>query len=140
MTEAAMDDEWGGGFMDVPLRCPQCHSTRIDTRGLARRFGGAIGAIVGTTGGVAAAVAGAEVGLLAGPIGVILGAAAGVVIEGIVGGATGCTANFRLGEAVDRNFLHDHRYRACGNTLGDKFGGATASCRGSFRPFSLVAA
>jgi len=52
---------------------------------------------------------------------VLLGAAAGVVIEGTVGGATGCTVGSRLGEVVDRNILHNRR-RACKHTFGDTSG------------------
>lgn len=120
MNDAYQHDEWGADFMDVSPCCPKCQSPHIGTRNLARRFGGALGAIAGTAGGVTAAVAGAQVGLLGGPLGVLLGAAAGVVIDGIVGGATGCAAGLRLGEAIDRNILHNHHCRACGHTFGDR--------------------
>jgi len=123
MNDAFPDDEWSGDLMEfTPPRCPKCQSVHVETRNLARRYGGAIGAIVGTTGGVAAAVAGAEAGVLGGPIGVLLGAVAGVVIEGIVGGATGCAAGSRLGDAIDRNILHNRRCRACGHTFADTSG------------------
>ena len=110
-------DEDIAGFMP---RCPKCRSTHIEEPNVARRFGGAIGAIAGTTSGVALALTGAEIGLLAGPIGAVLGAAAGVIIDGIVGGATGCAAGSRLGAAIDQNILHNHHCRSCGHTFSDK--------------------
>lgn len=120
MNDGFPDDEWSGALMELTPRCPRCQSVHVESRGLARRYGGALGAIVGTTGGVAAAVAGAEVGALGGPIGVLLGAAAGVVIEGIVGGATGCAAGSRLGDAIDRNVLHNRQCRDCGHVFSDR--------------------
>jgi hypothetical protein len=101
-------------------RCPECRSTHIDEPNVARRFGGAIGAIAGTTSGVALALTGAEIGLLAGPIGAVLAAAAGVVIDGIVSGAAGCAAGSRLGRAIDQTILHNQHCRACGHRFSDE--------------------
>ncbi|WP_235499597.1 hypothetical protein [Frateuria sp. Soil773] len=120
MRDLAMEQAWEGDVMDMTLRCPKCGSTHVETRDRARRFGGALGAIAGTTSGVVLAVSGAEIGLLAGPVGALLGAAAGVVIEGIVGGAAGCAAGARLGTAIDRNILHNYRCDSCGHAYGGK--------------------
>ncbi len=122
MNELQFDSDWhdDNSIMDVMPRCPKCQSPCIETRNLARRFGGAIGAIAGTTSGVALALTGAEIGLLAGPVGAIFGAAAGVVIDGIVGGATGCAAGSRLGSAVDQNILRNQHCRTCGHRFSDK--------------------
>jgi len=122
MNELQFGSEWhdDNDIMDVTPRCPKCRSASIETRNVARRFGGAIGAIAGTTSGVVLALTGAEIGLLAGPIGVVLGAAASLVIDGIVGGATGCAAGSRLGSAIDRNILHNQDCRACGHNFSDK--------------------
>ena len=110
------DEETAG----LTPRCPKCRSTQIDEPNLARRFGGAIGAIAGTTSGVALALTGAEIGLLAGPIGAVFGAAAGVIIDGIVSGAAGCAAGSRLGSAIDQNTLHNQHCRTCGHRFSDK--------------------
>ncbi len=114
--------EWrdDNDIVDVTLRCPKCRSASIETRNLARRFGGATGAIAGTTSGVALALTGAEIGLLAGPVGAMFGVAAGVVIDGIGGGATGCAAGSRLGAAIDQNVSHNHNYRSCVHTFSEK--------------------
>lgn len=120
MPDMTLEQVWDGDVVDVTPRCPKCGSASIETPNLARRFGGAIGAIAGTTSGVALTLTGAEIGLLAGPIGAVLGAAAGVVIDGMVGGATGCAAGSRLGSAIDRNILHNQRCRACGHRFSDK--------------------
>ena len=122
MNELQFGSEWhdDNDIMDVTPRCPKCRSASIETRNLARRFGGAVGAIAGTTSGVALALTGAEIGLLAGPIGTMFGAAAGVVIDGIVGGATGCAAGSRLCAAIDQNILHNHHCRLCGHTFSAK--------------------
>lgn len=120
MRDLTLEQAWDDEAADAPLRCPRCGSASIETPNLARRFGGAIGAIAGTTSGVALALTGAEIGLLAGPIGAVLGAVAGVVIDGIVGGATGCAAGSRLGSAIDRNILNNQHCRACGHRFSDK--------------------
>lgn len=122
MNELQWDSEWHNenDIMNVTPRCPKCRSANIEARNLARRYGGAIGAIAGTTSGVVLALTGVEIGLLAGPIGIMLGAAAGVVIDGIVGGATGCAAGSRLGSAIDRNILHNQHCRACSHRFSDK--------------------
>jgi hypothetical protein len=120
MNELQLDSGWlDTNDMDRTLCCPKCRSGSIETLNLARRYGGAIGAIAGGTSGIALAVTGAEIGLLAGPIGAVLGAAAGVVIEGIIGGATGCAAGSRLGSAIDRNILHNQHCRTCGHRFSE---------------------
>jgi len=120
MRELALEHEWSGDVIDVTPRCPRCHSARVESRNFARRLGGAIGAIAGTTSGMALAVIGAEVRLLTGPIGAVLGGLAGVVIEGIVGGATGCAAGSKLGAAVDQNILRNQHCRDCGHAFSEK--------------------
>ena len=120
MRDLTLEQAWDDEAAAAPLRCPRCGSASIETPNLARRFGGAIGAIAGTTSGVALALTGAEIGLLAGPIGAVLGAVAGVGIDGIVGGATGCAAGSRLGSAIDRNILNNQHCRACGHRFSDK--------------------
>ena len=122
MHELLLNGEWHNDhdIVDVTPRCPKCHSVNIEPRNRARRFGGAIGAIAGTTSGAALALSGAEFGLIGGPIGAVLGAAAGVVIDGIVGGAAGCAAGSKLGAAIDRNILHNQHCRDCRHTFSDK--------------------
>jgi hypothetical protein len=120
MHELALEHEWNDGLMDVTPRCPKCMSPQLGTRNLARRFGGAIGALAGTTSGVLLALSSAKDGLLKGPVGALLGAVAGVVIDGIAGGATGCMAGSKLGAAIDRNILHNQQCCACGHTFSDK--------------------
>jgi hypothetical protein len=120
MHELALEHEWNDGLMDVTPRCPKCMSPQLETRNLARRFGGAIGALAGTTSGVLLALNGAKDVFLRGPLGALLGTVAGLVIEGIVSGATGCMAGSKLGSVIDRNILHNHQCSACGHTFGDK--------------------
>jgi hypothetical protein len=122
MRNLILEHEWESEreLMDVTPCCPKCGSAHIEACNLARRFGGAIGAIAGTTSGAALAMAGAEAGLVAGPLGAILGGVAGVVIEGIVGGAAGCAAGSKLGGAIDRNILHNRQCGACGHRFSDK--------------------
>lgn len=120
MHDLMLGHEWNEDIADITPRCPKCQSPQIEPRNIARRYGGAIGAIAGTTSGVALALSGAEMGLLAGPIGVVLGGVAGVIIDGIVGGATGCAAGSKLGAAIDRNILHNQHCRGCGHTFSGK--------------------
>lgn len=117
MNELTTQHEREHGIKDVTARCPKCRSTDIESRDVARRYGGAIGAILGTTSGVASGLAGAEIGFLGGPIGAMLGGVAGVVIEGIFGGAAGCAAGLRLGAAIDRNVLNNQQCRTCGHAF-----------------------
>jgi len=42
---------------------------------------------------------------------------AGMVIDGIVGGTTGCAAGSRLGDSIDRNILHNRQCRDCGHAF-----------------------
>jgi hypothetical protein len=120
MHDLALEHEWDDGLMEVTQRCPKCMSPQLEVRNLARRFGGAIGALAGTTSGVLLALGGTKGGVLRGSVGALLCTAAGVVIEGIVGGATGCIAGSKLGSAIDRNVLHNQQCRACGHTFSDE--------------------
>lgn len=45
---------------------------------------------------------------------------AGMVIDGIIGGATGCAAGARLGDSIDRNILHNCQCRDCGHVFSDR--------------------
>ncbi len=120
MYELTQEHEWIGGIFDATPRCPRCQSPQVEPRNLAKKFGGAIGAVTGITSGVALALTGAEVGLLAGPIGAVLGGIAGVIIDGIAGGAAGCAAGSKLGDAIDRNILDNQHCRSCGHTFSNK--------------------
>jgi hypothetical protein len=120
MHELMLDPEWGGEVMDVTPRCPKCRSVHIESRNMARRLGGAIGAIAGTAGGVILALKTESMSFSKVPVITLLGAAAGVVIEGIVAGATGGVAGSKLGEAIDHNVLHNQHCRDCGHTFSGK--------------------
>jgi hypothetical protein len=120
MHDLTLEHEWNDGIVDITPRCSQCHSVHIETRDIARRLGGAIGVIAGTTGGMALALAGTELGLLAGPVGAVMGCITGLIIDGIVGGATGCAAGCKLGTAIDQNILRNQRCRDCGHTFSNK--------------------
>jgi hypothetical protein len=120
MHDMLHEHEWSGDIVDITQRCPNCRSARVEPRNYAQRLGGAIGAIAGSTSGIALALTGAEIGLLAGPVGVMLGGMAAVIIEGIVGGATGCAAGSKLGAAIDRNILHNQLCLDCGHTFSDR--------------------
>ena len=103
------------------LHCPHCKSTQIQTRDHARKVGGAVGTIAGTSIGVAGALnagrIGMSVGLIAGPVGVAVGGIAGIVLGALCGGTTGCLAGAKLGEVVDRHVLNNHRCLQCGFTF-----------------------
>lgn len=118
MHDLILEHEWDDVPMDTTLRCPKCMSPQLESRNLARRFGGAIGALAGATSGVLLASNSAKVSFLKGSLGALMGTAAGVVIEGIVGGASGCAAGSRLGAALDRNILYNQHCCACGHAFG----------------------
>ena len=87
--------------------CPKCKSTRVDARHRARKAGGTIGTLAGTTSGIAFALSGAEtgaaVGTLAGPAGAVCGAIAGVGISLALGSFAG-TLFFGV-QATDTKFM-----------------------------------
>lgn len=120
MHELTMDHTCKGDIADLAARCPKCQSASVESRNIARRFGGAIGVIVGATSGIAGAL-GIQGGVLTGPVRVLRGSVADVVIEGIVSGAMGCAAGSRLGSSIDMNILRNRHCRCCGHTFSDRF-------------------
>lgn len=48
------------------------------------------------------------------------GMPADMVIDGIVGGATGCAAGARLADSIDRNILHNRQCRDCSHVFSDR--------------------
>jgi hypothetical protein len=95
------------GVFTMTISCPQCSSTRIQTRNLGRKAGSAIGALAG-------AARGAALGSAGGPIGAIVGGAAGAVMAGLFGGAA---VGSRLGSVVDNNLLNNYQCRDCDYTF-----------------------
>ena len=98
---------------DIPI-CPKCQSTRVETRNHARKAGGAIGTVAGTTSGVVFALSGTEVGVPIGPVPPAYGVWAGAVIAGLIGGAAGCATGAVWGEILDEKCLRNYFCHACG--------------------------
>ncbi|WP_441459831.1 hypothetical protein [Burkholderia thailandensis] len=102
-------------------RCPNCQSSRVDTRNRARKAGSAIGSILGATGGIAVALAGAEAGavagVVAGPTGSVFGSLAGAVIATLFGSAAGSTIGSAVGSVIDSKARHRYQCRACGQAF-----------------------
>jgi rubredoxin len=109
---------------EMTLKCPKCHSKRIETKNYAKKTGSTIGTVAGAARGAAGVVAGAEIGaaagLIAGPVGATIGSIAGAIIGGLVGGAVGGAAGAMLGEVVDDNILNNYQCLACGYTFSKK--------------------
>lgn len=99
------------------LACPQCASSRVEERRLARRLMGALGAVAGASSAATRAWRGGELGAglgsAAGPPGAVLGAIAGATLSALGGGTTGCTLGLRLGDVLDSCLLQSHRCLDC---------------------------
>lgn len=107
---------------DAPMRCPHCHSARVDTLNVGRKAGSTIGSVAGATSCVAMALSGAEtgatVGAIGGPFGSIFGGIAGAVIAGLLGSAAGSAAGSAVGAVIDDNILDNYRCLSCGSSFG----------------------
>jgi len=99
--------------------CPKCQSKRVDIDNRARKAGGLIGTMAGSTSAMAYALSGAETGMtvgrLVGPTGMMLGGLAGAIIAGLIGGAVGCKAGAAVGEVIDATVLNNYRCLSCGH-------------------------
>ena len=121
--------------------CPRCHSSRIDTKNLAKRAVGTLGTLAGAASGVAGFLKGAKTGwktsLIIGPIGQPYSSIAGAIIGGIIGGTSGCALGVSFGEIVDDTVLNNCVCLACGHTFGaNRFGKQSVPCTASEKAFS----
>ena len=99
------------------IRCPNCNSTRIDTKDIAKKTCGYIGMVGGaattTTGALSGAELGGTIGMLAGPAGAAIGVVAGSILGTLCGVATGAAAGAKLGEIIDEKVLDNYHCLAC---------------------------
>ena len=78
----------------MPIICPNCLSTQIETKDYAKKAAATVGFLGGTASGIASAKNGAEIGsivggsigFIAGPIGSRVGKWIGALVGGMVGG------------------------------------------------------
>jgi hypothetical protein len=99
------------------LQCPNCHSTRIDTKDIAKKTCGYIGMVSGAATTAPSVVGGAELGgtlgMIAGPAGAAVGIVAGSVLGALFGMATGGAVGAKLGEIIDEKVLDNYHCLAC---------------------------
>lgn len=104
------------------LICPNCGSDHIRIKNIAKKAGGAIGAVAGGASGIAGAMSGARLGFLvgamAGPVGAFAGSLAGAALGGIFGAAVGCEVGVTVGGMVDDYLLENYACIACGHSFG----------------------
>lgn len=104
------------------LVCPNCGSEHIRIKNIAKKTGGAIGAVAGGASGIAGAMSGARLGLLvgaaAGPVGAFAGSLAGAALGGIFGAAVGCEVGVTVGGMVDDHLLENYICITCGHSFG----------------------
>jgi hypothetical protein len=108
--------------VEMPQVCPKCHSVHVETRNRARKLGGAIGAVSGTTSVMLAAVAKARttVGLVGGPFTVIVGGFASAIIPALISGAATGTTGVKIGEIIDEKILNNYLCHSCTHTFSLK--------------------
>ena len=106
------------------IQCPNCHSTRIDTKDIAKKTCGYMGMVGGaattTTGALGGAELGGTIGMLAGPAGAAIGVVAGSILGTILGMATGGAVGAKLGEIIDEKVLDNYHCLACGYEFTQK--------------------
>lgn len=108
---------------EIPIPvCPKCHSVHVETRNRARKLGGAIGALAGTTSVMLAAAAKARTaaGLVGGPFAITFGGIATSILPALISGAASGTTGVRLGEIIDEKILNNYRCHHCGHTFSLK--------------------
>jgi len=105
----------------MPLKCPNCLSTQIETKDYAKKAAATVGFLGGTASGIASVKNGAEigsvlggtVGFIAGPVGSRVGRWIGALVGGMVGGVTGALTGAQLGHVIDERLLDNYHCLAC---------------------------
>ena len=104
------------------LICPNCGSEQIRIKNIAKKAGGAIGAVAGGASGIAGAMSGARLGFLVGaavgPVGAFAGSLAGAALGCILGAAVGCEVGLTVGGMVDDHLLDNYECLSCGHAFG----------------------
>jgi hypothetical protein len=105
----------------MAISCPQCQSTRIETKNYGRKTGRAIGSVAGAAAGAAGAMGGAEIGATAGaiggPAGAVLGGFFGAIIGGLVGASAGGAVGEEFGVTVDDGILDNYHCLVCDHSF-----------------------
>lgn len=112
---------WHHGGMPLPI-CPKCHSSQIETRNRARKFGGVIGTVSGAAGAMlmATSKARAAAGLLGGPAGLTASCMASAVAAALASAAASGTTGVKIGEVIDEKILNNYLCHQCGHTFSLK--------------------
>lgn len=105
----------------MPMICPNCLSTQIETKDYAKKAAATVGFLGGTASGIASAKNGAEIGsivggsigYIAGPVGSRVGKWIGALVGGMVGGITGALTGAQLGHVIDERLLDNYHCLAC---------------------------
>lgn len=112
---------WHQGGISLPI-CPKCHSSQIETRNRARKFGGVIGTLSGAGCAmlVAASKARAAAGLLGGPAGLTASCIASAVAAALASAAASGTTGVKIGEVIDEKILNNYLCHHCNHTFSLK--------------------
>jgi len=105
----------------MPLKCPNCLSTQIETKDYAKKATATVGFLGGAASGIASVKNGAEigsivggtVGFIAGPVGSRIGRWMGALVGGMVGGVTGALTGAQIGQAIDERLFDNYHCLAC---------------------------
>lgn len=105
----------------MSVKCPRCNSEHVETRDLASKACGAVGAAAGAAAGVAGALNGAKLGaragVVAGPAGAAVGTVIGAIIGGLFGAAAGASVGAKVGRVIDEKLLNNHHCLICDYTF-----------------------
>ncbi len=105
--------------------CPHCHHEDRRPKNLARKIGGALGAVAGAACGVYGILGTDRIGMddVHFPEDIEdfrtdLISLAAATLRAIIGATTGCLVGIRLGELVDAHLLENQTCRQCGHPFG----------------------
>ncbi|MBI2726210.1 MAG: hypothetical protein HYX42_08170 [Polaromonas sp.] len=105
--------------------CPNCHHEDRRPKNLARKIGGALGAVAGAACGVYGILGTDRIGMddVHYPEDIEdfrtdLISLAAATLRAIIGATTGCLVGIRLGELVDAHLLENQTCRQCGHPFG----------------------
>ncbi len=105
--------------------CPNCHHEDRRPKNLARKIGGALGAVAGAACGVYGILGTDRIGMddVHFPediedLRTDLISLAAATLRAIIGATTGCLVGIRLGELVDAHLLENQTCRQCGHPFG----------------------
>lgn len=105
--------------------CPNCHHEDRRPKNLARKIGGALGAVAGAACGVYGILGTDRIGMddVHFPEDIEdfrtdLISLAAATLRAIIGATTGCLVGIRLGELVDAHLLENQTCRQCGHPFG----------------------